>query len=212
MPRDFLKLVGRPTDLLKALRRITLGGVIAATGLSASPSAAAPSESSGGPAPSLTPTIVDRSRKAARLVLQLPGTVAFLGAAHRSHRSHSSHRSSSGGGAPAPVVPQPPPVRTPAEAPITLTEPTTANTAAGEVVAIDTNARTIVVKQSATVRKTFSYRDDSKFETALGATFRFDDFADANNGRVPLSIGDKVQIKWRMNGKTQIVTTVQKTR
>lgn len=227
MRRDFLSLIGRPADLLKALRKIAVGGLIATTGASAAPSpvdAAQPSQAV--PANTLTPTIVDRARKGAKLVLQLPGmTMASLSAAHRSHQSHSSHRShvsSSGGGAPAPR-PAPAPARPVTPAPtrpapgsttaLDLTDPTAANAVRGEVVAIDTDARTITIRESATVRTTFAYRDDSKFETTVGVTVRLDDFADANSGRLPVATRDKVQITWRTSpdGKSRIVNTVKKT-
>ena len=219
MHRDFLSFVRRPADLLKALQRITVGGVIAATGVSVPPSTATAAELSI-TSEGQTPTIVDRARKATKLVLQLPGTAANLSAAHRSHRSHSSHRShfsSSGGGTvPAPTPPvtrTPPPVRTtPGATTLDLAEPIPANAVTGEVVAIDTDARTFTIRESVSVRSTFAYRDDSKFETALGVGVRFDDFAGANDGRLPIAIRERVQITWRTApaGRTQIVTSVKK--
>ena len=327
MPRDFLSLVRRPKDLLKSLRKIALGGVIAATGVSASPSIAT---AAGSPPSEPNPTIVDRSRKVAKLILQLPGTAtAYLRADHRSHRSHSSHRShfsSSGGGAPAPAPapvrpPAPEPARPAAPAPTrpvplissnselagkefrptgdvdlyealgvanfrrvtadqikkealmfviqdvstfnrktfykvairswafgggdrmfgwveaqpsasapespvtrlptTTTTPgstaildlTTATTlASGEIVSIDTEARTITVRESATARTIFAYRDDSLFEGTLAISVRFDDFGASNGGRLPVAASDRVQITWRTtpDGKTRIVNTIKK--
>lgn len=221
MPKDFLSFVRRSADLVRALRKITVGSAIAAAGVSATPSPAT-AQLSDTPTPQgVTPTIVDRARKAGKLILQLPGTTtAYFTAQHRSHRSHSSHRShfssSGGGAAPAPAPPvtrTPPPVRTaPGASTLDLTEPAPANTVTGEVVAIDTDARTLTIRQSATVRTTFAYRDDSKFETSLAVGVRFDDFAGANDGRLPIVTRDKVQITWRTtpDGKTQIVTSVKK--
>lgn len=226
--KDFLSFVRRPKDLLKNLRRITVGGLIAAAGSGVG----TPTSATELPRPvtpeATSPTIVDRSRKAAKLVLQLPGTMGFMRAEHRSHRSHSSHRShfsGSGGGAsapapaptPAPAPPRTPPVR---EAPgtasaVDLTTPASlANAVAGEVVGINIDTRTITLRATptSTTRRTFTYRDDSKFQATLGVTFRFDDFADANGGRLPISTGDKVEVQWRTSpdGKTQIISTVQR--
>lgn len=225
--KDFLSFVRRPTDLLKSLRRITVGGLIAAAGTGVGTPTTATELPKPAAPEAVSPTIVDRSRKAAKLVLQLPGAVGLMSAEHRSHRSHSSHRShvsSSGGGAPAPAPPRtttPPPRTAPVrEAPgtasaVDLTTPTSlANAVAGEVVAINIDARTITVRETptTTTRRTFTYRDDTKFQAMAGVTFRFDDFADANAGRLPIATGDKVEIQWRTSadGKTQIVSTVLK--
>jgi hypothetical protein len=82
----------------------------------------------------------------------------------------------------------------------------------GEVVAVNTDARTITLKPNATTRTTFAYRDDSKFQTSLGVALRFDEYSDANSGRLPITTGDKVEIQWRTSadGKTQIISSVQK--
>lgn len=218
MPRDFLSLVGRSGDLLKALRRIALGGVIATTGVAAAPTVAT-ATTSPDVAP-VTPSVVDRVRKGAKLILQLPDTTVALSAEHRSHRSHSSHRShfsSSGGGgtaAPAPAAPvTPAPSRPVAAAPLDLTKTTPANAVRGEIVAIDTNARTITIKENATTRATFAYRDDSKFQAAVGIGVRWDDFASANGNRLPVAAGDKVQLTWRTStdGQLRILNSIQKT-
>jgi hypothetical protein len=216
VPKDFLSLIRRPADLLKALRRITVGGVIATAGVSTGPSVVAAGPQGSEPVQGLTPTIVDRSRKAPKLVLHLPGTTAYVGTEHRSHRSHSSHRShysSSGGGgssAPAPPAPRP---SAPATSAASVLDVEAKNSVSGEVVAIDTSARTITIRDSIPRRTTFGYRDDTKFEAGLGVTVRFDDFAEAKDGRLPVSIGDKVQIAWRTSpdGKTQIVSRIKKT-
>jgi hypothetical protein len=214
--RDFLSLVRRPSDLLKALRKITVGGVITTTGVSAAALPAAGAEALGGvPTEGLTPTIVDRSRKVAKVLLQIPGSTALLRAEHRSHRSHSSHRShySSSGGAvapaPVPSTPTPPPAST---STLDLTDSTAAYWLSGEVVSVDTATRTVTIRQSATSTTTFAYRDDSKFETSVGVSIRFDDYADSNRGRVPVGARDKVDFRWRTapDGKTPILSTIKK--
>lgn len=213
----------RPGRLLRTLHQIAVGGVIAATGTAVAPSTGEASEAakSESPSASVTASVVDRSRKGVKLLLRLPGQVGLVGAAHRSHSSHRSHVSSSGGGAPAPrPAPAPPaarpqPTRPAPDSAGTLglaALPATATAVSGEVVAIDTDLRTITIKPTATTRTTFGYRDDSKFQTALGVAVRFDDFSDANNGRLPIAAGDKVEIQWRTSGdRTQIISTVQKT-
>jgi hypothetical protein len=219
VPRDFLSLLSRPADLLKALRKIAIGSVIATTGVSATPPTAAAAESPGKvPAQGLTPTIVDRSRKAAKLVLQLPGTTGFLNAEHRSHRSHSSHRShyssSGGGGTPSPPTTRPRTTPTP-ESPSTLdlNDPTAVRTLSGVVVGVDRLSRTITVRDTANLASVFAYRDDSKVETSVGVTVRFDDFADANPGQFPVALRDKVRMTWRTSpdGNARIVNTIKKT-
>ena len=217
MPKDFLGLISRPTSVLKALRRITLGGILAAAGLPVSaaavPNVATPMAQS----PTLSPTIVDRSRKVGKLVLQLPGGHASAMTpqhrSHRSHSSHSSHRSSSSGTTAPPVVarPTPTPTPTPAAAAVGLLE---ANAVVGEIETIDRLKRVIVIKQGATSKRSFAFRDDSKFESPTGISYRFDEFAEANGGRLPVIAGERVQVLWRTStdGKTQIVTSIKKTR
>lgn len=217
MPRDFLRLVTRPSDIRKALQKITLGSLISATGLGSAGLTVAEGPPAGTPAE--TPTIVDRSKKAAKLVLQLPGQLAYAVTEHRSHRSHSSHRShysSSGGTTPAPVVRTPPPR---AAAPVQELGVLASSTLTGQVESIDKVKRVFVIKQTGpnvieSVRRTFAYRDDTKIETMPGITFRFDEFVESTNGKLPIAIGDKVDIQWRQStdGKTQIATSVQKTR
>lgn len=216
--RDFLSFVRRPTDLLKALQQITVGGAIVTTGASTVPAPAAAAEAPGSTTPDgLAPTIVDRSRKAAKVLLQIPGSTALLRAEHRSHRSHSSHRShfsSSGGGgsAPRPAPSTPPP--TP-EAPSTLGLTDTASNYwfSGEIVSVDRAARTISIRQNATGTTDFAYRDDTRFETTVGVAIRFDDYADSNRGRLPVDTRDKVEFRWRTapDGKS-ILSMVRKTK
>jgi hypothetical protein len=173
-----------------------------------------------GPEPA-TPTIVDRSWKAAKLLLQLPGTAGVLvNTNHRSHRSHSSHQShySGSSGGTATPAPKPTPPR-PAEAPPSGSATTldlsasAANAVTGEVLSVDLATRTIAIRDSASNRVTFSYRDDSKFDSPAGVSVRFDDYASANSGRVPIALRDKVRLTWRMatDGKTRVLSTISKT-
>jgi hypothetical protein len=111
---------------------------------------------------------------------------------------------------PAPA-PSTPPIR-PAPAATLDLEAAATKATTGEVLAINRELRTVEIRQSPTVRTTFAYRDDSKFETAIGVTIRFDDFSDANNGRLPVALREKVEITWRMSqdGKTRLITSVKK--
>lgn len=211
MPKDFVGFLSRPGNVLKALRRIALGGVIAAAGLPTAAGAAAPPSASAG-APAVSPTIVDRSKKAGKLVLRLAGGVASAMTpqhrSHRSHSSHSSHRSSSSGTTA-------PPVRT---APPTSTASSLVGASAllvtGEIETIDRVKRVIVVKQTSTTTKSFAFRDDTRFELPSGIAVRLDEFSEANNGRLPIVVGDRVEVLWRTStdGKTLIATTLKKTR
>lgn len=221
MAKDFMRFVPKPSSLRRALRSVFIGGVVATTGLPASASTTTP-------IPAETLSIVDRSRKAAKLVLRLPGTAANLSAQHRSHRSHSSHSShysGSGGGTSAPRV-APPPVSAPSSPPPTTlggTLPlsgaptgsgsiTSVKPIAGEVVSVDRATRTFVFKITGSVSRTIAYRDDTKFETDKGASIRFDDFASAARGQVPISPGDKVELIWQVSVTSPTPTAMTITR
>jgi len=93
MKRDFLAAWSNPQGLLKQLRKMTLGAAIAAVGfVSGSAASAAPVDvNSEG---SVRPVIVEKSKKAPKLLLKLATHGKTLGSAsHRSHSSHSSHSS-----------------------------------------------------------------------------------------------------------------------
>jgi hypothetical protein len=217
--KDLLRLVSKATDLARALRKIAIGGLMAAAGLSATARGAEARQDFRPAQPAaLGATIVDRSKKTAKLVLRLPSTAVSMYAQHRSHRSHSSHsshRSSSGGSIPAPVVPRPAPIVTPPAAPPAVVSAAEAapvvTGVVGDVSAVDKTKRTIVIKQSDGVERTFAYRDDTLYETAYGGSRRFDDFAESNAGRFPVRVGQKVEVKWRMSpdGKSQVATAVR---
>lgn len=234
MAKDFLGSVARPFGLLAALRRITVGGLLAAAGLSGSQAAANPARPAADPLAAVqSATIVDRSRKRPALILRLPNSAFSGDPQHRSHRSHSSHRSGSSGGAVAPRVapkkadPTPAPgtanrlVGEPSPAPATgnstaagLLSPTPSQTFSGVIEAIDRQARSITVREPGTpTTRVFAYRDDSKLQTVTGSSIRFDEFEDMSAGQLPVTKNDKVQLTWRTStdGKTAIVTTVIKT-
>jgi hypothetical protein len=215
VPKDFLQLLGRPASLLEALRRIALGGAVAATGVAvhASPAGTVVADHENVGAPSI---VDQRSRKSRKLVLQLPsGTFNAMLVQHRSHRSHSSHSShrSSSGGTTAPPVTAAPPTRG-SGAPTTALGVATlpANLLTGDVESIDLVKRIIVIKVSATSKRSFAYRDDSKFQTPTGIEIRFDEFADASGGRLPVAVGQKVQVQWRTStgSTTQVATLIKR--
>lgn len=83
----------------------------------------------------------------------------------------------------------------------------------GVVESLNLVARTFVLKRSqgAGGVETVAYRDDTKFETALGGSMRFDEFTESSGGKLPLSTGDKVRITWRMSsdGKNLIALTLR---
>ncbi len=207
MARDFMKMFGHPVSLARALRKLTLGSVIAVTGLPVATPAAGPNETPLEGAPSAGATIVNRSKKAGKLILQLPGSTAYVSTEHRSHRSHSSHRShysSVGGTTTTAPRPTPPP-----------TSPNTvvaANAVSGEIETIDKVRRTFVVKLASGVKRTFGFRDDTKHTTNAGVTFRFDELSNAADAPLPISIGDKVKVQWRVaTDGSHIATTIRQT-
>jgi hypothetical protein len=208
--KDFLGFLSRPLNLRTALRRIVFGGVVVAAGLPLPASAASSTQNVATRSPYFSPTIVDRSRKAGKLVLQLVGGFSnSMTAQHRSHRSHSSHRSSSSGTTARPVAPPPP-----STSALGVVGARGASSVIGEITTIDRVRRIITVKQSATITKSYAFRDDTKFETTPGIAVRFDEFSEANNGRLPVVTGDRVQVLWRTatDGKTSIATTLKKVR
>jgi hypothetical protein len=92
MKRDFLMALYKPQSLLKQLRKLTIGTAIAAVGFISGSSASA---STAGQITqgTVTPTIVEKSKKTPKLVLKLASSGKMVSASHASHRSHSSHSS-----------------------------------------------------------------------------------------------------------------------
>lgn len=106
MSDRFFLLSGSARGLLHRIRLFLAGGLVAGTGLATATPGNATTAPSG---PAMGPpavSVVNRNKKASKLVLRLTGISDRLSlGGHRSHRSHSSHRShysSSGGSAPAP--------------------------------------------------------------------------------------------------------------
>jgi hypothetical protein len=77
---------------------------------------------------------------------------------------------------------------------------------------VDKDAKTFDFRISETVSRTISYANDTKFETDSGASIRFDDFAAAAAGQVPIAKGDKVELIWRisLNATNPVAVTVLK--
>ena len=80
MPRDFIDLLSRSSGWFKALRRIALGSAL--TGFAVTSAQATPLHTQGPTLSPVTPVIVNRSKKAAKLVLRLPGVVTAWAAQH----------------------------------------------------------------------------------------------------------------------------------
>lgn len=221
MSKDFLTYVPRPANLLRALRKVTLGVAVSATGVAMPPAADGAQPDAPGLAPiDQAPLIVDQRNKSRKLILQLPNQASYRISDHRSHRSHSSHRSHYSGGGGGGGTTTPAPVRTtPPPAPL-LEKPeaaTAATAVTGIIETLDREKRTFVIRytisgETQTTRQTFAYRDDTKFQTAIGLSYRFDEFAETNNGRLPIGLTDRVEVQWRTSadGKTSIATTIQR--
>jgi hypothetical protein len=214
--RDFLP---RPQDLLLRLRAIVTGGAFATTSLLLPP--AVTTTEAAPPTPwALTTVIVDRSRKAVKLVLRAPGRAIGFVAQHRSHSSHSSHRSHSshsshvsGSGGSVYVPPPPAPIPTPAPAtprpaPETLLAEAPAASAVadgqfeGTIESLDREARTVKVKGISPVRIILLYYRDDTTVAKSGRRSRLDEYQNANGGRFPFTVGDKVNVEWKHNAAT----------
>jgi len=100
MKRDFLAAFAKPAKLLQQLRKLTVGSAIAAVALvSGVPASASTSTTTS--QETAKPVIVERSRKAPKLLLKLGSAGRSLSsgfAQHTSHASHSSHSSHSSHG------------------------------------------------------------------------------------------------------------------
>ena len=196
--RDILRFLPRPGRWLNR----SLLGVIAGIGMTGTTTPSLAAEPASEPTPAPSTTIVNRSKKVAKLVLRLPSTSSALVAQHGSHSSHKSHVSGSGGSTPAP---RPAPVEgagPPAAAAGLLAPPPVAEVHYfdGDVESLDPVARTFVVKDRGTSKTyVFSYRDDTTFVgAATGAATRFDDYADIHSGHVPVAPKDHVRVTWKM--------------
>jgi hypothetical protein len=207
---DWRRLLPALNQTSHRLRQLLLGGALASVGLIALPRGAqgaeAPREL---PLVSSPPTISERGKRTARLVLALPGVAKNLLAQHRSHSSHSSHRShsshsshysGSGGsssGVALPVAPPPSPEIEP-------------NTIVGTIEKIDRSKRLLSLRTSAGLRE-LAYRDDTQFEIVAGMTVRLDEYLEAHPNSFPVAQKERVRIKWRTTTATsnQIATEVR---
>lgn len=212
MKRDFLDLVGRPQRLLRRLRSLAFGSAIAALGLSATqsvlgaePGGATPTE------PVLSATIVDRSKKAAKLILRLRGHIGTAFASHSSHRSHSSHSSHSShysgtsGTVRSPRTPSAP-VTTPAPSPTPLATLPSNDTITGKFQSFDRARRTLKIHDAIGTPFEFSWRDD----TLVAGGQRLDEYLESHPGH-PWTVGQSLSVTWKpsADGKKRVLVSVR---
>lgn len=92
MKTNLRDILPRSFNVARSLRRLVLGGALAVAGglgfIATTPTPAALG-------PAVDAVIVNREKKAPKLVLQLPASDSTLVAQHRSHSSHQSHSSHS---------------------------------------------------------------------------------------------------------------------
>src|SRR5262245_54391175 len=96
MKRDFLAAFAKPARLGRQLRKLTVGSAIAAVAFLSGIPAASAATSTTGSAETGNAVIVERTKKAPKLLLKLGPTGRSLSsgfAQHTSHASHSSHSS-----------------------------------------------------------------------------------------------------------------------
>jgi hypothetical protein len=206
--RRLLPAVGQTTV---RLRQLLLGGAIAGFGLLSLPRGAQAADvTHEAPVLSAPPvTIGERGKRAARLVLALPGLAKNLVAQHRSHSSHSSHRSHSShysGSSGTSVAPAP--ARPPAAA--ALAPELEPDTAIGVIEKIDRVKRTFSLKTTTGSRE-FSFRDDTQFDIVAGVTIRLDEYVEAHPTSFPVAVKDRVRIKWRTTTASQNYVATQVT-
>jgi hypothetical protein len=209
--RRLLPAAGRTTI---RLRQLLLGGALAGVGLLAVPKAQGAETRDTLMVSTPPSTISERGKRAARLVLTLPGVARNLLTQHRSHSSHSSHRShsshysGSGGSSSGAVLPVAPstPAATAARPLSSELEP---NTVVGIVEKIDRIKRTFSLKTAAGSRD-FSFRDDTQFEIVAGVAVRLDEYAEAHPTSFPIAEKERVRITWRVGATalSQVATRV----
>jgi hypothetical protein len=79
----------------------------------------------------------------------------------------------------------------------------------GVIEGVDRVARTLRVRAlNPENRVNIMLKDDTMVEPMAGARVRFDDYLEANSGRFPFGVGDKVQLSWRANPTTKVPTAV----
>jgi hypothetical protein len=202
--RTFKDLVPRSESLRKRLRQVLSGGAIAGMGLTPAPVVQAKDLAT--PATDSSPvTIVNRSQKAKKLILQLPSGTAYRMLQHRSHSSHASHKShsshysgSSGSSSTPAPKPTPAPARRALESPPPKADAEALPYFIGTIETINKETRTITVKQTETnLQYPLGYRDDTTIRSLLGTELRLDDAIEKNNGALPFVKGQKIQVTWK---------------
>jgi hypothetical protein len=198
-----------PGPLLKNLRTALAGAAVTALGLFSSQPVNAATFTQSAPIPAST--IMDRSRKAAKLVLSLPGHAFSLAAQHRSHASHASH-SSHVSGASAPAAPRDPAPAAPVTQPTVTTPADNSDSSAatissfivGKITKVDPVRRTVTIQESeASATREFSYRDNTTFYSVTGVA---QSLADVNE-RLPFKVADKVRVTWKSTGNRIYIAT-----
>jgi hypothetical protein len=202
MVRDFLETLAGSSRLLERVRRIVVGGAVAGLGVIGAPSIAAhPADTASGQV-TPTPTIVDRSRKAAKLILRLPAHFTSLVAQHRSHASHSSHRShsshfsgTSGTASGSAGTTSPPPSTSAAATPLAELMP---NQVSGKFVSFDAKQKLFRVRDSSGTLREFTLRDDTALTVASGLpASRIDEYLETHATGLPFRTGQDVVVTWK---------------
>jgi hypothetical protein len=222
MKRDLLNFVPRPTNLLRRLKALAVGSALTSVGLfGVSPASATPTD----PVQStLAPTIVDRSKKTAKLVLRLPGRIGSYMMQHRSHSSHSSHAShashashySGSSGVVAPPAPPRPAAPAPVVAPpVPLTAiaqaDATENIMSGlRFDSFDRVNRVVKVKDAVGTVTEFVWRDDTKVGSAV-SSYRMDEYLESHFNNHPWQSGQQLTIMWKpsADGKKRVATSIR---
>ena len=215
MKRDLLDLVRRPKRFVQRLRAFALGSALASVGLlSAPPAVASVVPTSSTTEPLLGSVIVNRTKKAAKLVLKLPGSVGAAFAAHSSHRSHSSHSSHSSHYSgtsgvvrrPSSPAPAPAPVASPPPAPAPLLSALGANTITGKFQRFDRVNRTLHINDAIGTAFEFSWRDD----TTIPGGQRIDEYLEAHATH-PFSAGQALTLVWKpsTDGKKRVLVSIR---
>jgi hypothetical protein len=218
MKRDWL-VSSRPQGLLQRLKRIAVGSAAVGVGLFGTAATASTPPSSVSPTDvqlTAPATIVDRSKKTAKLVLQLPGTVRNLIAQHVSHSSHSSHVSGTSGSATAPSTTPAPSASSSTATPATSSGDVAVNASAnaeqttGKYFAFDPKQKILIVQDGVGTKVDFVLRGDSTLAVA-GASTRVDAYLPSHANSLPYSANQQLRISWKpsLDGKQRVVVGIQ---
>ncbi len=222
MKRDFLDFVGKPSRLVVSLKRLSLGGALAGLGLLSAVSTPEASRSTTPPpAPIITPTVVDRSRKTAKLVLQLPTQTGHEMAqhrshsSHRSHRSHSSHVSGTGGTVRTPPAVVPPPSTPKSAAPaaaagLLAVTPSSAEQTTGKFASFNATSRVLTVKDAVGASIEFAMRDDTIL-LFMNQSRRLDEYVESLGRVLPFTVNQQVRVAWKpsTDGTKRVAVSIQ---